>query len=61
MATTTGTTDKGIGLLLVLGAVAVLGAVGMYVGAPEDAAAWSFALAMVAGALAVIAVHLYGE
>lgn len=39
--------------------LAVLAAVGMYVGAPQRAAAWAFGGAMVLGALAVASLHLY--
>ncbi|WP_246999311.1 DUF7525 family protein [Halosolutus gelatinilyticus] len=54
-------TDKGIGLSLALGALAVIGAALMFAGAPEIEAAWGFAAAMVFGSLAVVGIHLYSE
>lgn len=55
-------TDKGVGFSLALGAVAVLGAVGLTVfgfTGDQSAAGWSFALAMIAGSLAIAAYHVY--
>lgn len=60
---TASTTDKGVGFPLVLGVLAVLGAVGMTVfGFTGDqiAAGLSFGLAMLAGSLAIAAYHVYG-
>ncbi len=57
-ATETGT-DKGLGLALVLSLIAALGAVGMFVGAPDELAAWGFAAAILFGSLAVVAIHLW--
>ncbi|WP_254838223.1 DUF7525 family protein [Natronomonas marina] len=60
--TTTASTDKRVAFPLALGAVALLGAVGMTVfGITGDqvASGWSFAVAMVAGSLAVAAYHVY--
>lgn len=56
------TTDKGVALPLVFGAVAVLAAVGLTVfGFTGDqvAAGYAFALAMLAGSLSVAAYHVY--
>ena len=55
-------TDEQIALPLAFGAVALLGTVGMVVfGITGDqvASGWSFAAAMVAGALSVAAYHAY--
>lgn len=57
MATQT-ETDKGIGLGLALGALAVIGALVMLVGAPEVTAAWGFAGAVLFSSLAVVGIHL---
>lgn len=54
--------DKGIGLAIVLGALAVGGALMMLgtVATPGTLlAAYGFAAAVVAGALAVVALHVY--
>ena len=61
MVETTQTTDKGVGLTLLLGAVAVLGALVMLVGAPEQIAAWGFAVAVGFASLAVVGIHLYWD
>jgi hypothetical protein len=59
---TASTTDKRVGFPLVLGILAMLGAVGMtvfgFTGA-QLAAGASFAVAMLAGSLAVAAYHVY--
>jgi len=57
MATQT-ETDKGIGLGLALGALAVIGALVMFVGAPDVTAAWGFAGAVLFSSLAVVGIHL---
>ncbi|ELZ25397.1 MULTISPECIES: DUF7525 family protein [Natrinema] len=57
MATQT-ETDKGIGLGLALGALAVIGALVMLVGAPDVTAAWGFAGAVLFSSLAVVGIHL---
>ncbi|WP_226481573.1 DUF7525 family protein [Natrinema amylolyticum] len=59
MATETETTDKGVGLALALGALAVIGALLMYTGAPDVTAAWGFAAAVLFSSLAVVGIHLY--
>ena len=59
MATQT-ETDKGIGLGLALGALAVIGALVMVVGAPDVTAAWGFAGAVLFSSLAVVGIHLSG-
>ncbi|QSW98770.1 DUF7525 family protein [Haloterrigena alkaliphila] len=56
---TESTTDMGVGLALALGAVATIGALAMFVGAPEITAAWGFAAAMLFASLAVVGIHLY--
>jgi hypothetical protein len=58
MATET-RTDMGIGLAVLCTLLAGAGAIGMYLGAPERPAAWGFGAAMVFGALAVGAIHVY--
>ncbi|OAQ52045.1 hypothetical protein HTG_13770 [Natrinema mahii] len=59
MATQSETTDKGVGLALALGALAVIGALLMLVGAPEITAAWGFAAAVLFSSLAVVGIHLF--
>ncbi|MFC6768892.1 DUF7525 family protein [Natrinema soli] len=59
MATETETTDKGVGLALALGALAVIGALVMLVGAPNVTAAWGFAAAVLFSSLAVVGIHLF--
>jgi hypothetical protein len=52
----------GIGLSMLFGAVGVLGAGVMYLAADQQTiAAGGFALAMLAGALAIGALHVYGN
>ena len=61
--TTSATTDERVGVPVALGAVAVFAAVGMAVfglSGDQVAAGSSFAVAMVAGTLAVAAAHAYG-
>lgn len=56
------TTDKGVGFGLLFGAVAMLAAValaGFGLSGDQVAAGGSFAVAMLAGALAVAAYHVY--
>jgi len=59
MATETETTDKGVGLALALGALAVIGALVMLVGAPDVTAAWGLAGAVLFSSLAVVGIHLF--
>ena len=72
MATRSVRSDKGIGLAVLFSILGLLGALGMLLlplpsvaagqETPELAqflSAWAFALAMVAGSLAVLAVHAY--
>ena len=60
-APTESTTDKGIGLAMLLGTIAVLGALGMAVAAPEAEAGLAFAVAMIFAALAVVGIHIYAD
>ncbi|WP_121743087.1 DUF7525 family protein [Natronorubrum halophilum] len=55
------TTDMGVGLALALGAVAAIGALLMFTGAPDMTAAWGFAAAMLFSSLAVVSIHLYWD
>lgn len=60
--TTAASTDRHVGIPLAFGSIAVLAAVGMAVfGMTGDqvASGWAFAVAMVAGTLAVVAYHVY--
>lgn len=52
-------TDKGIGLATLFTLVAAAAAIAMFVAPGTGVAAWGFAAAMLAGVLAVAAVHLY--
>ncbi|WP_132060530.1 DUF7525 family protein [Halorussus amylolyticus] len=52
-------TDKGIGLATMFTLLATVAAVAMFAAPGTELAAWGFAVAMVAGVLAVSAVHLY--
>ncbi|GAB3031213.1 hypothetical protein GCM10025298_20060 [Natronobiforma cellulositropha] len=60
-APTESTTDKGVGLAMVLGAIAVLGAFGMAAAAPAAEAGWAFAVAITFAVLAVVGIHVYAE
>jgi hypothetical protein len=51
--------EKGMGTAIALSLMAVGGAVLMYLEAGEPLAGWGFAVAMLAGALAVVAVQLW--
>ncbi|ELY62093.1 hypothetical protein C493_00720 [Natronolimnohabitans innermongolicus JCM 12255] len=51
----------GVGLALALGAVAAIGAILMFIGAPDMTAAWGFAAAMIFSALAVVGIHIYWD
>lgn len=60
MATPTETaTDKSVGLGLVFGVLAALGAGAMLVLAPSPVAGLGFAAAMTFATLAVVGIHLY--
>lgn len=52
--------DKGLGLGIAFGLLAVVGALIMLAGPTETVKAWGFAAAMATGALAVLAIHVYG-
>lgn len=54
-------TDRGVGLTLVLGVLAVLGALAMLASPGNALAGWGFAAAMTFATLAVVGIHLYGE
>lgn len=59
---TADSTDKGIGFPVLFGVITVLGAIGLAafgVTGDQVAAAWSFAVAMIAGGLSVAAYHMY--
>lgn len=61
--TSAASTDKRVAFPMAFGAIALLGAVGMTVfgmTGEQAASGWSFAVAMVAGSLAVAAYHVYG-
>jgi len=61
MSETVARTDMGIGLAMFLVVIAIVGAAGMYVAASDQVVAgWSFAGAIIAGSLAIVAIHLYG-
>jgi len=56
------TTDKGLGIGLVCGGIAAISALYAFVaGASGTAASSGFALAVGFGALAVAAIHVFGE
>lgn len=60
---TADSTDKGVAFPVLFTVIAVFGAIGLTVfGFTGDqlAAGWSFAVAMVAGALSIAAYHRYG-
>lgn len=59
MVESSASTDRGVGLTLLFGALAVVGAVVMAVGAPAETAAWGFAAAVAFGCLSVVAAHRY--
>lgn len=61
MADTTQQSDKSIGLGLLFGIVAVVGAAVMYVGAANtQTAGLGFALAVLAASLSISVIHIYG-
>lgn len=57
----TGDTDMGLGIAIAMLIVATLGAVMMIAGALERTAAWGFAIVVIAGAIAVWALHAFVE
>ncbi|SDQ51914.1 DUF7525 family protein [Natronobacterium texcoconense] len=60
MATETeSSTDKGLGIALALGALATIGALVMFTGAPDIEAAWGFAAAVLFASLAVVGIHVW--
>ncbi|MFC7155320.1 hypothetical protein ACFQPA_07610 [Halomarina halobia] len=62
MTETASATDMELGLALVFGLIGLGGAVVMYaaaVGENQVLSAWGFAAAMLAGALAIAALHVY--
>ncbi|SHG84430.1 DUF7525 family protein [Halobaculum gomorrense] len=59
METQTLESDKAVGLSLVFGALAVVGAGFMLAGATQIVMAWGFALAMAAAILSVVAVQAF--
>lgn len=60
MSESVAATDLGLGLGLFFGVLAVVGAIGMFVThANHLAAGAGFAIAIVAGALSIAAIHLY--
>lgn len=60
MAETGLQSDKALGLGFVFGILSVVGAVVMYVAAADQlTAGWGFALAMLAGSVAVAVIHIF--
>jgi hypothetical protein len=62
MGTAAASSDKGIGLTILLSIVALLGVVGMFIAGltgDQVVAAVGFAVAVIAGSLAVSATHLF--
>jgi hypothetical protein len=57
----TDTTDTGLGLTLVFGALAVGAAAYTLVAPTQAASAWGFAAAMALAVVSVSALHVYGE
>lgn len=60
MASQTVQSDKGIGIGIVLSLLAGVGAAAMFAAPGQLTKAWGFALAMIAGILAVVAIQTYG-
>ena len=61
MTEETMTSDTAVGLSLVFGVVAVVGAGWMFAEGGDEMAGVGFALAMVAATMSVVAVHLYWD
>jgi hypothetical protein len=59
MATHSTTTDKGVGVAIAAGTVAVLGAGLMFAGGTQLMKAWGFAAAVIAAGLSVVALQIY--
>ncbi|MFB6173024.1 MAG: hypothetical protein ABEI39_00120 [Halobacteriales archaeon] len=59
MAAESPTRDTGVGLAIVLSLLAIGGALGMYLSPDDPIAGWAFAVAVLAGSLAVVALHAY--
>lgn len=60
---TASASDKGVGFSLLFGAIGLLGAIGLAVfgfTGDQTASGLSFAVAMLGGAFAIAAYHLYG-
>lgn len=59
----TRSTDKGVGLAVFFGLLALAGTAAMYAGAPDDGAisGAGFAVAVAFGCLAVVAIHVYPD
>lgn len=51
--------DVGLGLTVIFSLLTLGGAVAMLAGPGQSTKAWGFALAMVAGTLAVVAIHVW--
>lgn len=61
MATETASTDRSVGFTVLFALIGLVGALVAFVGGlahHQVAAGWGFAVAMVAGAIAVAAIHL---
>lgn len=59
---TANSTDKGVGFPVLFGVIAVLGAAGLAafgITGDNATAAWSFAVAMIAGSLSIASYHRY--
>ncbi|XVH31072.1 DUF7525 family protein [Haloferacaceae archaeon DSL9] len=61
MEVSTVESDKGIGVAMALGAVALVGAGIMFGGGSQLFQAWGFAAAMVASLLGVVAIHAFSQ
>ncbi|MFW6018014.1 MAG: DUF7525 family protein [Halapricum sp.] len=62
MSDTVGSSDMGIGLGMLFGALALAGAAVMYLAVDDQVfAATGFAVAVIAGSIAIGALHVYGE
>jgi len=61
MTETASSSDLGVGLAMAFGALALVGAAVMYLAAEaQQLAAGGFAVAVLAGGLAITALHVYG-